>query len=329
MSHLERHQTKKQWRVRWREGGRGSPQKSSEWYSKKVDAELFQAQIQGRKLAKKPASGRALMLLPEIIERWRERVKDKRSERYVQETCDLLHKLVADKNWKHTNDVTETDTLNVGTYRLIRALLKFAHLRYGQPLPSLLPPDQPKKQPEADLLELPEVSALIAAAAEWSDGAGAIAHLVAMYGHRPESLVHLPCKAVRDGKLFLTVKSGDEVAHQLLKDSYLLLERLKGNRKPSEPLFLNAEGKPWKNGHAYSGFFFHRVGNHKLGIYQLKRFALTRMLSAGLDVATIASITGHRTPLTILRYARTNQARQKMALDAILALGAPSVLPAQ
>lgn len=50
------------------------------------------------------------------------------------------------------------------------------------------------------------------------------------------------------------------------------------------------------------------------GIYQLKRRAISRMLAGGLDVATIASITGHRTPAGLLTYARTNEDRQRAAL---------------
>ena len=48
-----------------------------------------------------------------------------------------------------------------------------------------------------------------------------------------------------------------------------------------------------------------------------KRRAITRLLAAGQDPATIASITGHRTPAVILTYARTNEERQQSAIAAI------------
>jgi hypothetical protein len=68
-------------------------------------------------------------------------------------------------------------------------------------------------------------------------------------------------------------------------------------------------------------YWYHQVGENvtkdRPGIYNLKRYAVTRLLSQGLDVATIASITGHRTPAVILTYASTNYEQQKAAVAAL------------
>jgi hypothetical protein len=318
VSYLERHPKRRAWRVRWREGGRGTPQKASEWFDNKDDAERAKQVADGKQAAAKKIDSRTLMTLYEIIQRWKKKKKEKgRSARYIDESADRLADLFADKEWTRTTDVCDTDTLTRGTFFLVRALLQFANTKLGQPIPQLDPPDAPKRRPMQDLLTKEAVDELIHKAAEWRIDTGAIAHLVAVYGHRPESLVGLPVKALKAGKLALPVKSGDDVEHPLLPETIELLQRVIKGRKKDDPMFLDHTGEKWKNGHAFSTWFFHRIGDHKVGIYQLKRYALTRMLSAGLDVATIASITGHRTPQTILKYARTNIDKQRAALKAL------------
>lgn len=327
MSSIERHPKRKAWRVRWRVGGRGTPQKSSEWFDSKDDAEKAQMQVDGRKRAAKPAAGQTLMTMPEIISRWATKRNGKRSERYLAEAADRLLDLCREKEWTRASDVTDTESLGVGVFRNLRVVLRFAHLHFGQPLPPLIPPDATKRRVEVDLLTPERIEELIALAREWCHGAADIAHIVATYGHRPQSLVQLKVSALGTSKLTLRVKSGDDVAHPLMAETVKMLRAHAKGRKPTDWLFLGPEGEPWADGHAYSQWFFHRIGDHQLGIYQLKRYALTRMIGAGLDVATIASITGHRHPQTILRYARTNQDRQKLAIKALEGLGAPGVPP--
>jgi hypothetical protein len=328
VSYIERHPTRKAWRVRWRSGGRGTPQKASEWFDAKSDAEAAQAVIDGRKQASKDLNKRTLLTLSEIVERWAKKKREKgKSKRYVDESAERLHLLFREREWKRLSDVSDTDSLPAGLYVLLRALLQFAHRHLGQPLPNLLPPDSPKRRPAHDLLTKEQVDELIRRAGEWCADTAAISHLVAVYGHRPQSLVGLSCRALRNGRLSLPVKSGDDVQHPLLPETVEMLEKVIKARKKDEPMFLDHEGEKWKDGHAFSSWWFHRVGDHRIGIYQLKRYALTRMLSVGLDVATIASITGHRTPQTILRYARTNQDRQREAIAAIAELSAPLVHP--
>jgi len=104
-----------------------------------------------------------------------------------------------------------------------------------------------------------------------------------------------------------------------------LLRKVIGKRKAG-PLLIAPTGKPWASGQHASAWFWHFVGAG-VGIYQLKSYAISRMLAGGLDLATVASITGHRTPAVLLRYARVNQDRQLAALRVISGDRATPVLP--
>jgi integrase len=80
-----------------------------------------------------------------------------------------------------------------------------------------------------------------------------------------------------------------------------------------------------------SNCWYHQIGEFvtpdKPGIYHLKRRAISRLLAKGIDPATIASMTGHRTPSIILAYARTNEERQRVALAALEVLSVTPVTP--
>jgi hypothetical protein len=174
-----------------------------------------------------------------------------------------------------------------------------------------------------------------------------LAHLVATYGHRPQSLAMLRVESVEltpAPRMKLPVKSGDTIRHPLLPETAELLARAIGKRKTG-PLLLDPLGKAWTSGAKASAWFWHQVGadtgekdkekrKPAIGIYQLKCYAISRMLDLKLDLKTIASITGHRTPAVLLRYARTNETRQLAALSALAGIqvsqiSAPLVLPTQ
>ena len=98
---------------------------------------------------------------------------------------------------------------------------------------------------------------------------------------------------------------------------------------PDDAMIVSHQGKPWRSGAAFAYWWYHEVGDPLLalgviskaqrGIQNLKRYAISRLLGLGLDVETIRSITGHRTPAVILRYARTNEERQRTAINALAA----------
>lgn len=176
---------------------------------------------------------------------------------------------------------------------------------------------------------------LLERAGRYSADLAAAGYLIATYGHRPESLVRVTCGDVRlDDRpptIAMPVKSGDRIRHPLTAATVAVLRPLVAGRPAAAPLLLRPDGEPWANGDALAVYWYHQVGERvtpdRPGIYHLKRRAITRLLAAGQDPATIASITGHRTPSVILTYARTNDARQQAAIAALEKIGDTPVSP--
>lgn len=346
MASIQRIKGRKRWRVRWREGGRGTPEHASPWVESKAEAEAELRAIEARLAADKTIKQRAGIPLDDLVGKWakhqRERTRP-RSERYIEEGQRTLLALIKAKGWARTSDVGHADDLPINTFRLLRALLRFGRDRHDQPVSvrSLVAPDtKRRKEGGRTLISDERAAELVSAAADWSDGNGAIADLVATYGHRPESLVHLTVGSVallaymplpKRGKppqqiawLTLRVKSGDIHRHPLLASSAAKLAKAAAGRADREPLFVNHLGEPWSSGQAFSAWFHHCVGKGT-GIYRLKDRAITRLLAAGVDLATIASMTGHRDPVVLMRYAHTNEAKQAAALDALEKFGVDDV----
>jgi integrase len=241
-----------------------------------------------------------------------------------------LNRLAKEHSWKVTTDVkpVQVEGLRIGQRRAVLALLRFA-ARLDQPLdPRALrtePPRRPRRAKPPLLTDL-QVGALLAnASLLGGPSAAAYGHLLATYGHRPESLAKLTVAALQGDSLALPVKGGDDIRHPLLPESLALLRPLVEGRSPTAPLFLDHHGEPWGTGQRFADWWWKKVAPilkepSLRGVYHLKRFAITRMLGLGLDVATIASLTGHRTPSVILTYARTNEERQTAALTALRGL---------
>ena len=331
----------KGWRVIWREGGRGSKRHPSETFFDTIQAtgrqlaEDERQRILVRLRARESLGNRTLVPIGEVLERWLLAVQTEKhaGDLYVEKSRATLSRLIAAKGWSTTADVTREQAGGIGrgAMRLLRAMLHHAETydqvvdRHLWHLP--LPP-RPER-PKADLLTDAQVRKLLAEAKRW--GNETVAHLLVTYGHRPESVAQALVSDVdfKAGTIELPVKSIGavrRVRHPLLPETIALLKRVVRGRGPEEPLLLNHNGEPWGTGQAIAQWWYDSVGRAVLGansracgIYQLKRYAISRMLARGLDVATIASITGHATPTVLLTYARTNEQRQRAALTALAA----------
>ncbi len=343
MSSLERLPGRKRWRLRWREGGRGSPQLTSEWFDSRGEAEKYQSVLDGRLAAAKPLRGKLRVAMSEVITRWEKHQEGRRvprGRRYIEETGKAMRRLCLDNKWVDTSDVKSCSHLGPGNWRLVRALLRFARDHCGQPLQprALIAPDMPPRRQKRALIALERVHHLVLEAAGWSVGNGAIAHIVAVYGHRPQSLVQITREQVEwswvgtnpadedptMGWLKLKVKSRDTIRHRLLPLTVRILAPLALEAEPGDPIFISHLGEPWETGQSYSSWFGHSVAKGDGGIYDLKRYAITWLHAGGMDVPSIASITGHRTD-TVLAYLVSNEEKQASAL-AVMAAGAPVVL---
>lgn len=333
----------KKWRVVWREGGRGSKRHASEGYKLKSDAEAERERILDRLRSQQPVGLRTLVPIAEVLTRWIASVRTEKhaTETYLRKSQRTLERLITAKGWEKTADATRESVSGVkrGELRLLRAMLTHAQTydqavdRHVWDLPMPPRPDHPK----VDLLTEKQAKALCAEAARWSPANGVLAHLLVTYGHRPESLAAAVVGDVdaRASTIELPVKSIGKtrrVRHPILAETLAQLRPLVKGRDPAAPLFISHLGKPWGTGQAIAQWWYDSVGREVLGkrsracgVYQLKRYAISRMLNLGLDVATIASLTGHARPEQLLIYARTNEERQKVALEALAGAGVTQV----
>jgi integrase len=304
------------WIVRWRVAGRGSETGQSRPLKNRPAAES----------AARPAKGGTLPWA-ELVERWQAHHGQHESpRRYVAQGALLLRRLAAEHRWSATHDVRAdaVSRVHAGGRRVLFAFLRWAELHQGQTIDrrALIPAKPPARKPERPLLTDAQVAAIQAKAEAVAAGNGALVHLIATYGHRAENLVRATVDAFDPaGWLTLTVKGGDRIRHPLLPEAVDLLRALAVGRAQSDPLFPSHLGRPFDSGSAFSSWFTHSLAGH--GYYDLKRYAISRMLAGGVDAKTVASITGHRTVSLLLNtYARTNEDRQKAALLAIRGNGA-------
>lgn len=329
------------WRVRWYD--LDGKQRTSGWIKDKAEALRYQTKVEAEAGAAKVADRNGLLPLAELIERYIQNREgdDRTGERHAANVRATLGRVAESRGWKTCLDITgeRAAGLKQGEYRLVKALVRFA-AQLGQPAdPRVLLMRGPKRtrKPEKPLLKVEEVAALLDRAEETGEGTGAIAHCLATYGHRPESIVKVKVGDVdlAGGFLTLLVKGGDTIRHPILPATLARLAPLCLGREADDPLFIShlrgPAGKdgerpmrPWKSGQELASFWYKHIGGkvtpHDPGIYSIKKFAISSMLSRGLDAETIASITGHREAKTVLLYARTNERQQRAALAIIASL---------
>jgi hypothetical protein len=336
MPWLEKHKAGG-WVVRWWTAGRGSAKGRSDPLPNKPAAEVESRRIAGELAARRPVRVDVLIPWAQLITRYLDALaaKGKGSHRYPAHVRQVLTALGPARGWTHARDVTPATAggLTVTEHRYVKALLRFAVL-LDQPVHASalrLPRPAKPRVPAGDLLTEAEVGKLLARAKTYSPDLHATGHLVATYGHRPESLTKMTVQDVdlANGQISMPVKSGDRIRHPITGETAAILRRLIKGRDPAAPLIQREDGTAWASGDRLSTYWYHQVGEHvtpdRPGIYHLKRRAISRMLAAGLDVATIASMTGHRTPSVILTYARTNEAAQRRAVAALESLACPAV----
>jgi hypothetical protein len=165
-----------------------------------------------------------------------------------------------------------------------------------------------------------------------------LVRLLSTYGTRPVSLAKMTTEGVytKHGKVWLAypIKGQTSIHTHPISDEIgaPLRELIKARRKGSR-LFIaaKARNRAWKilitdsapQGRAkeMTDWYRRRIGEkiarhrNQDGIYELKRFAITRMFaglppwSATLTVADAKLFTGHKTDSQLLRYCQTNEIR--------------------
>jgi hypothetical protein len=322
----------KGWRVRWREQGRKGPVHSAQC-SSKIDASELRRAIERRQiLARTIDHHRPAPPLADLVERWLD--TNRGAAGYKSKAAGSLSRLFARKGWAQMADVRaeQLHDLAIADRRYLRAMLRWCTM-------AGLPADQRvmayrwprrKREPKPDLLTDAEVAALAEAAAAWCYDATVLVHLLATYGHRPESLAQAAVNSVDlvNGRWSLHLKSGDLHQHELMPSTIDLLRPLL-DRPAESPLLHRHDGQPWRTGQAMAEWWYDSIGKRVVprwpGIYSLKHYAIGRMQHLGLDLATIAAITGHRDPASLHPYLVSNRTRQRQALNALASLPIPTV----
>lgn len=301
------------WRLRWREGGRGSKARSRR-FTDKQQAMAERDEIRARLNADKSAGNRVLIPWAELRINWLKQ----HSGRHEEEAKRALERYT--KAWSSTKSATPSamSVLPLATCKIVRSVLRWARLHHNQPVDERalgIPGKRirPKKA-KPPLLTDDRIAELMNAADETGPGNGGIVHLIATYGHRAENLIALTAGHFKNGRAKFRVKGGWEVDHPLLESTRQRIDELI-EEHPKGPLFLNHLGEVWESGKEFASWFFHSFG---IGYYQLKRAAISRWLARGIDAKTIASITGHKTVSLLLdTYAATNEHRQAAAIAAL------------
>ncbi len=323
MAYVEHSKLRKAWRVRWRPHP-GAKLASTAWLDRKSDAAAVLVQKQAAEGAQKHRSGDVPTLEAGVL-RW---LANSRVAEANQEKC---AKALA-RCWVRCQ-VTRFDQLSpsvwkqlrIGERRLLRAFLRWADrvdIPYDRRCLHLPEAVRVRKaKAKAQLLTEAQVDQIVAAAGIWCPASAVLCHMIATYGHRPQSLAMATVGDYQGGMLSLTVKGGDRIRHRLLPETVALLDPVVADRAADEPLLPSHHGRAWRSGEEFAIWYWPHigekvVGHERAGCYHLKRFAITRMMDH-VDAATAASITGHRDPATLLRYLRTNESKQEAALAAI------------
>ena len=238
-----------------------------------------------------------------------------------------IDRAIKGRGWSSPGDVSaaELERLPVGAFRLIKAVLRHA-ARMGCHIDvAVMQARAPRqsRQPARSLVTEAEASAACGAALLWGVGEGLAVHLVATYGHRPQSVAAIQVSDydAAAGIIRLPIKDGSAHSHPVTDETAALIRQAIGERTEGY-LIVAHHGRAWERGSPMVSWYYRCIGKvhhpHDPGIYALKRYAITRMLDMGLSADVVASITGHRTPSVLMdRYARTNETRQRRVIDAL------------
>lgn len=314
----------KRWRVRRFIGGKLVTIASC---ANRATAELAlrEAELEERSKARIVRGSQLDMM--EVLRRWRiAKIGSGNDELHTCAAEARLRALCRSRNWLTTSAVTP---VTISSYRtaggsprtcsFLAGVLRWAQDTLGQYVdPRALPALRAGKagrRPSPMLMADAAVVALERQALAFSQSAGDLIHCLSAYGWRPITAARL---LVRDfdavgGAITCRVKGGDEVRHLLLDDTTRRLRARAAAAWPEEPLFTDPRsGMAWELQSGISRWCRDHLGAK---VYDLKRYAISSMLDRGIPPQHIAAFTGHRTISQVLKYARSNEVRQRAALQ--------------
>lgn len=218
----------------------------------------------------------------------------------------------------------------------LMTILRWAHEVHRVPVPAEVlrwRPPKAKRRAPPPLLTDAQVENILDAALGYGPLAFAVVDYLLTYGARPITACRLTladADFLRGELVIENAKHSGGWRHKILPRHVTAWETLPREKIAAPvPLFPHyKEARPWaiKAGSAseitdwYRNTIGKKLGLHALGldgIYHLKRWAITRMLRAGLTPATVAAFTGHRDLTQVMTYNVSNADAQAQALDAL------------
>jgi hypothetical protein len=316
------------WRVRQFRDGKLQTVASC---STKPDALQILRRIEDEEAARGRVMRGSQVPMTEILARWRAaKVADGNDPLHTAAAEVRLKNLAERHNWQTTGAVT---ALAVSDYRkdggsprtcaFLAGVLRWARDTLDQHVEPkallALRAGKSGRRPSPVLLTSERVAAIEELAGRMSSSAGTLVHCLATYGWRPITAARM---VVADfdavgGTITCRVKGGDVVRHLLLPETITRLRWRAAEAKPQDPLFIDPRTM---SGWALSGSYTISQWSRdhlRAKVYDLKRYAISTMLSRGVPPQDVAQFTGHRTISQVLRYARTNEQRQRETLAAL------------
>lgn len=224
---------------------------------------------------------------------------------------------------------TKSDGYRYTRGKALRLVLAWAAAEQLIELPAGLAawrPKRPARRPAKSLLTDAQVASIRDKAASYGKRALAVIDYLLTYGARPITACRLTRADLDPVRAELAIESAKHSGgwrHAVRLEDVELWTAL--SKEPTDPLFPHwREPRAWriKDGSAQEliNWYRNNIGTKVAGldgldtIYSLKRRAVTTMWSAGIDVPTMATFTGHQHLGTLMNYGRTNPDVQRAAL---------------
>lgn len=335
------------YRVRWRAGGVESSKLTAGPFTTRGEAESVAAHIEGKVAATRPltasrAAGAPIPLV-EIAERWAAAgiADGSCTPQYTREVCAVIIKLARERGWTWTTSVTpaaiddwriERGGRVIRSCSYLGSVLRWAASRMKQDVDpdTLVAIKAPKRKRKVRsfLIESTLVEKYQRRADACGANCGALVHCLSTYPWRPIMAAKLLISDLDLAGATVTHRGlkggGDDLMHPLTDETVARLVEITTGRPATAPVFLNPrDGQAWswdgRQKTPISDWWRIHIEDRKaFGVYELKRFVISSMLSAGIPPQDIAAFSGHRVLAQVLAYARTNldRARAAMALMA-------------
>jgi hypothetical protein len=328
------------WRVRWREGGRGSPVRKSPSVDDKASAVVMLARIEAELAARHAPRTGIAESFQTLARAWAAaKVADGKDPTHTRDDLARLDALLARHGWTEAVDLTpaDVDTARSATSTvddpprpcrwsgragaLLSTVLRWSCDRRAasidrRAIAALRPGPERRRVFPRDLVDEKTVAGWTRKAADISPTCAAIVHCLALYGWRPITAgrmrvgdVDLDRRVVR-----ARVKGGDVIEHPIVDETTERLAAIIDKRQASEPLFIDPRtGRAFTDTGSYSVAAWWRwhIGARS---YDAKRYAISRLLRHA-PPHEVARITGHRCPQVLFRYATTAEERTRAILE--------------